>query len=430
MRAFARLRSLIRDQKGNALVICAAAMPLLIGAAAIAVDTAQVALARRQLQRAADSAALAGAYAISQSLSASAATRVANVNASVNRDLTLNNDMTLSGAALIQNAPTVGPFAGNQRAVRVRLGHQHTVPFMSFFNGSTMGVAVEATAAVVFSGQYCLVALETGNTTGIDFGGNTTTNLGCGVISNSTAAASVSAGGNSTVVASPVAGVGGVPASSAYASGTVRLPNSMAQTDPFAALPNPTVPNPCNNELNVQPNTTHTVTANATGIYCYRGMDIKGTLNLQPGIYYIDGRELNFGSQAVVNGANVTFILTSNNATSNPNSIANININGGAQLNLTSPTSGTYKGVLMYQDRRAVFGTSHINGNSNTTLEGAFYFPRRQLIFNGTAGMQTRCIQLVALRLGFTGNSSIQNTCDPANGGGGGFDAIAVRLVA
>ena len=428
MRAFARLRSLIKDKKGNALVICAAAMPMLVGAAAIAVDTAQMALARRQLQRSADSAALAGAYAIAQSLESTATVRRANATSAANYDLTLNGDMTLSTPAVIENAPTVGSYAGNPRAVRVALAHEHTVPFMSFFTGSTMGVSVEATAALVYTGQFCLISLEQTAVTGITFTGNSTANLGCGVISNSPAAVAVSAAGSAVVNADPVAAVGGVPASGAYAAGTTRLPGSLAQPDPFATLPDPVVPNPCSNQLGVQPNTTHTVVAKPSGIYCYRGMDIKGTLNLQPGIYYIDGGSLSFGAQAVVNGTGVTFILTSNNAVNNPSSIANVDIHGGAQMNFTSPTSGTYKGVLMYQDRRALWGDSHINGNSSTTFEGAFYFPSRQLTFNGTSGMQTTCVQLVARRLAFSGNSRIENTC-PTNGGGRAFELMFVRLV-
>lgn len=425
MRALARLRSLIRDQSGNALMVGAATLPLIVGAAAIAVDTAQVTVARRQLQRTADSAALAGAYALAQGQP---------VATSVNHDLAFNNDMPLNGSPIIQNAPSVGPYAGNNRAVRVVLAHQRAVPFMSFFRGETMDVSVEATAAIVFTGQYCMISLEDDNVTGISFGGNTTVNLGCGVVSNSTSSSAVSAGGSATVVASPIAAVGGVPASGAYATGTTLLPRASPQADPYSALPEPTLPpsSSCRPQLTVQPNDPvrqiATSEAASPGVYCFRGMDIKGSLNLLPGTYYIDGGTLSFGSQAVVNGTGVTFILTSRTATTNPSSIATVNMNGGAQVNLTSPTSGTYKGVLMYQDRRALYGSNTINGNSSSSFEGGFYFPSQQLTFNGTTGMQTTCIQLVARRLSFSGNSTVQNTC-PSTGGGRAFDVTAVRLV-
>src|ERR1044072_7367720 len=63
MRLLRWFKAINRDARGNAIVVAAATLPLIIGAAAIGVDTIQVSVARRQLQRSADSAALAGAYA-------------------------------------------------------------------------------------------------------------------------------------------------------------------------------------------------------------------------------------------------------------------------------------------------------------------------------------------------------------------------------
>lgn len=426
MRTLGWLNKLVRNERGNVLVIVAAAMPLVIGAAAIGVDTVQVSLAKRQLQRSADSAALAGVYALVQTQ---------NVNTAVNHDLALNNDVTLSGSPVIQNAPTVGSYAGNPNAVRVVLTAQRTVPFMRFFTGTTMTVTAEATAARVYQGQYCAIALEDTNTTGISIGGSATVNLGCGMISNSTSPTSVTAGGSSSITASPVAGVGGVPSSGNYASGTVLLPYSPEQADPYAALPTPVVPSGCSNQaLRVQPTETLTVGTStpgyvSPGVYCWKGLDIKGTVTFPANsIIYVDGSSLDFGAQANVTGSGVTFILTSATAASNANSIAQVSINGGATLNLTAPDSGTYSGVLMYQDRRANYGTSHINGNSSTTFRGGFYFPNRELVFNGTSGMQTTCVQFVGRRLSFSGNASIQNTC-PSGSGSQAFDATRVRLV-
>src|SRR5688572_14590555 len=145
MRALKWLRNLRRNERGNAMIVCAATLPLVIGSAAIGVDTVQVSLAKRQLQRAADSAAIAGAYAKHQSQ---------NVNTAVNHDLAFNNDVPLSVAPTIQNAPTVGAYAGNTRAVRVVLTAQRSVPFISFFTGATMTVTTEATAMSVYQGEY------------------------------------------------------------------------------------------------------------------------------------------------------------------------------------------------------------------------------------------------------------------------------------
>lgn len=416
------LPRLIRCKRGNTLIIVAAAAPLLIGASAIGVDTIQVALAKRQLQRAADSAAMAGAYSVLQSGSATTA---------VTRDLTHNNPnnrIALAGAPTVENAPTVGPFAGNARAVRVVLRANRTVPFMSFFTGSTMAVEVEATAAAVPDGTYCVVSLESTAATGVSFGGNTTTDLGCGVATNSTGPAAITVNGSPTVMASPIAAVGGVPPASRFGTGSVTLPYSPPQPDPFAGLPSADIPpgTSCEGGLRVQPNDTPTTIPASRK--CFRGVDINGPVTFAPGVYYIDGDSLSFGAQANVTGTGVTFILTSSTASTSPTSIATISMNGGARLNLTAPTSGPYNGVLVYQHRNAPLNSQHINGNASSRIDGAFYMPSTELTFNGNAGMEVQCLRLVARRVNFSGNANLTNTC-PANAPNRGFNGLMVRLV-
>ena len=122
-------------------------------------------------------------------------------------------------------------------------------------------------------------------------------------------------------------------------------------------------------------------------------------------------------------------ILTSANAGSDPGSIATITMNGGANVNLSASTSGTYAGVIFYQDRRAIdSGTNKINGNSSSKYQGAIYMPNQEVQFSGTSGMVTQCFQLVARRITFTGNSSVTNQC-PANSGASSFKGTRVRLV-
>ena len=82
---FKFLKKLWRDRRGNALVIAGAALPMIVGAAGLATDTIQWTLWKRQLQRAADSAAIAGVY---ERENASGATTT--VDSMVTHDLTLN----------------------------------------------------------------------------------------------------------------------------------------------------------------------------------------------------------------------------------------------------------------------------------------------------------------------------------------------------
>src|SRR5215210_7627674 len=115
------MKKLWRDRRGNALIIAAGALPLVIGSAGLASDTIQWALWKRQLQRAADSAALAGTYARVQNNAGQSA------NQAVTADLADNNHV---GFALL-NAPTVSfpTSAGWTNGVRVELAIQKKLGF-------------------------------------------------------------------------------------------------------------------------------------------------------------------------------------------------------------------------------------------------------------------------------------------------------------
>lgn len=409
---------LLRDRTGNVLMMAAASMPILIGAAGLATDTVQWTLWKRQVQRQADSAALAGAYAVAQGFSASD---------SASSDISRLSLVTLTQTPTIENAPTAGSYAGNSKAVRVLLQTSAELPFSKILGVRTPVIYGEATAAVVGSGDYCVVTLEKTTAVGITLQGNATVNLGCGMATNSRASNAVTAGGSSTITATPVAAVGGLTSSSNYVSPTTLMPYSIPVQDPYASLPTPTASDlsGCNGNANVQPNNSKSITPG-----CFKNFDVKGTLNMAPGTYFIDSTTFDIGSQAVVNGTGVTIILTSGNATNNPGSISTVNINGGATLNLTAPTDMTnpYHGVLFYQDRRALdSGSNKINGNASSVLQGAFYFPGQAMEFSGTSGMTTTCVKMVSKRVTFIGNSNIVNQCD--NKGVDKIVATLVRLV-
>lgn len=415
MPVYHRLRQLLRDRRGNVLVAAAASLPVMIGSAGLATDTMQWALMKRQVQRQADSAALSGAFALAQGKSATT---------SAEGDITRTRELQLTATPVIETPPSSGAGAGNISAVRVALQASRTLSFSSLFLTTAPTIRAESTAAIVDSGTYCVIALESTTTVGITMSGNADVDMGCGMATNSKAGNAVSTGGSSSVNATPIAAVGGLQWSNNYAGDTQLKPYQIPQKDPFASLPNPDISAMSCANLNVG---VHEDVTRSPG--CYRNVDIKGTLRLNPGIYYIDGGEFSVGSQGKLIGEGVTIILTSNNATSNPNSIATVGMNAGAEISLSAPTSGTYKGVIFYQDRRATdSGDNKINGNANAFYQGAFYFPKQELQFNGTSGMSTDCLQMVARRVTFLGNSAVSNSC-PVSSGASAFRGSAVRLI-
>jgi hypothetical protein len=303
----------------------------------------------------------------------------------------------------------------------VALSVSRSLPFSGLFLSTAPTINASATATIVPSGNYCVVSLESGSVTGIDATGSTNVNLGCGMITNSTSMSAAVATGSSSVTASPIAAVGGIPSSTHWGSGTVLQPFTIQQADPFASV-TPTAPSSCNGNVTVNPSSSATLNPG-----CYAGMNLKGTVTLNPGTYYIDAGSFNVNSGANVSCAGCTIVLSNSNSTSN--SIGSITLNGNATINMTAPDTGTYKGILFYQDRRATSDNNvTINGDSNSVYRGAFYFPKADITFNGNAGMNTNCMQIVGKDVAFTGNSSINNSCPP-NSGSGSFTGQKVRLV-
>ncbi len=441
------LRNLWKDRRGNALVMIALGLPLLVGSAGLATDTIQWAVWKRQLQRAADSAALAGVHAIVLENYVDGCSS----GSTVAYDLTKNNHVLLGNAntgCAVENSPTSGAYVGDPNAVKVTLSVQKRLGFSSLFLSTAPVVRASATATVVATGQYCVISLEPTNSTGLTFQGNATVDLGCGMKTNSKGTCATNGGGSATVNSTPVAAVGGIcNGTGVFSSDTVLQPYSAPQDDPFASVNAPAPSSfPSGNCPNLDVgtndnfaashfavNTDYKLMSGTTNMYCVSRMRIQGTAVLPNGVYVIDGGDFSVGAQANLRCDSCTFVLTNRNTSGNT-TIGTVNMNGGATVNLSYSDVSPYAGMLFYQDRRATLASgagqsSLINGNSSSTFAGSFYFPSTHVTFNGTSGMTTNCVQLVGRQVTFSGNTAISNTC-PTDYPGPEFDATTIRLVA
>lgn len=421
-------RKLMRDRRGNALVIAGAALPLVIGSAGLASDTIQWTLWKRQLQRGADSAALAGVYDRIYNNG-----DTGNVVATVNNDLTKNNHVgiTLLNAPQVTYPADTANYAG---AVKVVIKIQKTLGFSSVFLASAPIITAEATAATIPTGVYCVVSLEDTNATGITATGNGDINLGCGMITNSTSLTAAIATGSSEVVASPIAAVGDIKESDNWNNAEL-LPFTVKEEDPFKGVNVPSF-TPCqgaSNKLSVNANATvDRNAADSNKTVCFSDMNLNGNVTLGTNTtYIIDGGDFSAGAQSHITCTHCTIVLTNSNS-GTPVTIGNVTINGGAEIDMSASNSGTFDRILFYQDRRATSSSSavnKINGNSDSLMTGAFYFPTRQMTINGTAGLNFQCAQFVARNVTFEGNGAVNNSCS----GGYGDKTILgrhVRLVA
>jgi Flp pilus assembly protein TadG len=427
------MRKLRKDQKGNILVVGAASMPMLIGAAAMAIDTIQISLWKRQLQRAADSAAVAAAYAANQNASEGEAV-TNDLDEHVDNDLDENETPTLQ-QILVQ----AGSFAENEistdpcalrdaalcfdRAVRVSVTAQRTPPLISIFSGTPTLFKANATAAVVSTGQFCMIALYDGTDPGIVATGNADVRLGCGMATNSRSDSAIEGDGSSNVDVTNLVTVGGLEGVDDHFVGDPILqPYSTPIGDPLASVPNPPTPSGCT-DFNDSPQSVTSLTSPATNPKCFNSLSVQGTLNLGPGTYYVNGGDITINAQARITGTGVTIVMTGPNGNA-----GTMNINGGASINLTAPSTGDYKGIAFYRDRRAAVRSVTLNGGANMSIQGAFYFPTADIGIQGGFGTVSQCLQMVARKLSFRGSTAINNNC-PANSGSGAFGVNVVRLV-
>ncbi|WP_435417208.1 Tad domain-containing protein [Parerythrobacter aurantius] len=394
-----RLQALRGDRRGNVLVIVAIGTTSLVGAAGVGVDTVQWYLWKRQLQQAADSGAMAGALSLFQRNSWQQPSRD-----EVGRNYTGSYTITA-----LRNPPTTGAYAGNTGAVEIIATTSQRLPFSSLFLSAPPTIQVRSVATSVADGEFCVISLAQSGT-GVEVQGSAQVNLGCGTSANSPDGIAVDLSGSSFLGSNPISAVGGIDyAARNIANGTTMLPYGLPVTDPLASrgLSVPTSPANCTSQSGrVQP--SDNVTLNP-GRFC-SGMDLKGTVTLNPGVYIIDGNSLAINAGAVVRGEGVTFVLTGNNA----NSIATVSINGGADVELSAPDDTqdpTWAGILFYQDPRGD-ATHTINGGADLDFEGIIYMPTGDISFSGGSTQAAECLLLIAEVVRFTGNSGLGNDCE------------------
>lgn len=428
---FKLIKKLWRDRRGNALVIAGAALPLIIGSAGLASDTIEWSLWKRQLQRSADSAALAGVFG----KLASQTVTSGNCSSStpVSRSLTVSNINTRLGATptcTVQSPPTSGIWtAASYNAVKVTMSTSRRLAFSSMFMTATPTITASATAAMVQNGKYCVISLKNTVATGLTFSGNPTVNLGCGMKTNAKGSAAVDPNGSPTITASPVAAVGQINGTTGFAAGTTFQPFAPPQDDPYASigLPPTPWPNGCNQQA-LQGNQSSVSASNGT--FCYKSLTLTSgqTATFTDATIILDGGDLTANGGSTLNCTRCTFILTTSATNNISTSIGKVSLNGGATINMSPPTTGTYANIVIYKDRRAADcnNCNKINGNSSSTISGSVYIPSQEVQFSGDGGVSSNCVRIVGYTVSFAGNSTISNSCP---GGPPSFDGYMVRLV-
>ena len=415
-------RRLWKDKRGNAIVIATAFLPVLIGSAGLATDTIQWALWKRQLQRAADSAAIAGVYDRVQNDGGTG-----QVSAAVDKDLSLNQHtgMALQGGYPIVTFP--GDDANGTNQVRVQLAVKKRLAFSGIFMEAAPTIEAAATAAAVESEmEICMLGLEKrASKSGIIIAGNAGVTSDCSLFSNSESTnQSIDKNGNPSVEAPAMGAVGAIQKSDSWAVDSYH-PYSPEIGDPFENVnPSPSDmkcagKNQGNGNsakwvesaLTESTDLSTEVDVNGNKANCFSSLSVGAgqTLNLPSGTYYINGGDAFI--QGSLSCTACTIVLT-NVSNSDTATIGTFKVNSTASINMSAPTTGTFAGIAIYQDRRAKDSPSAnnlINGNSSSVINGSIYFPNQELIYNGTGNTAAVCTMFIAKRLIFSGDSGTTN---------------------
>jgi hypothetical protein len=287
---------------------------------------------------------------------------------------------------------------------------------ISYVNGTVTDIAGGGG-----NGNGCVYALGPTVPIGISISGVNYT-AKCGAVINSDTSTALSASG-SNISAPSFAMVGGDSVGGSNTGMTVFVTGIKPVNDPLAYLPVPSVSKSCSGTsdsisgqigvtvtpgsscYNVSVNGSINVTFNPGQ---YSSITISGStgVTFNPGLYIIVGSGgLNFGGTNV-SATGVTFYLGPN---------AGAVTATGSNSSFAAPTTGTYAGILFFQDPSNTKAATI--GGSNAAVVGSLYFPKAQLTYKGSNATSAYTI-LVANSIVFSGsNSTLNNNYSTLSGG-------------
>ena len=382
---------------GQAMILIAISMLAMLMIVGLAIDAGQLYSARRQAQEAADAAAYAGAVVLYQGGNQTQAFSAATTDATTNgfSDGASNTTVTVS-------QPTTSPF-NNANYVQVLITRQVRTSLVPDEGGLTTVTVRAIAGAESLNNQYAIIALDrnatagafNGNTASITLSGgaimvNSTYNTGTGagigssgtwsITCTSTNPCSVDVAG-STSGTFPTAS----PGNPNYYDGVHTGATPIA--DPFAGYPKPSTSG------------LSTFTTLAAGT-------IAGTNTLRHGIYtaQVSAVDLCHGVYILKAGlggdvsrdtthtdpdtgatcdGKVFLFNTQSNYPSSGGTCSDVSISGNHDITLNAMTSGTYSGLLFYQDSSCTNAVALGSTSFDLNVTGTIYVPNAAFSISG-----------------------------------------------
>ncbi len=412
------LRRLSGDRRGVIIVMFALMVPILVGFIGLGVEVGLWYSERRDMQAAADAAALAGVYELAEGRTTSIAT-VAQREAENNGWSSTGGTITVRSFPLNGNYPAApSAYSADPDTVQVLLTRQVSLLFSGYFLGSGGTITINTKAvgkSVAGASTACVLALGSGLAGGVSAisasGGASISMSGCTIATNSTNSSAISVTGGASMTADCVYSAGGVSGTPTTTACSGAKTNQPPVSDPYADIPQPSF-SACSNPADKYSLTGSSSATISPGVYCSISSSSSGVLTLTAGTYYLDGGDFKIsGSGNVSATGGVTIVLGDSSGGS---SCGNVSITGGGEIDMTAPTSGTYAGILFFR-HSSCSGTGapmSFAGNSGSTIIGAIYSPSKALNVSGGTSISGSCLQLIANEISFSGTGTIGSDCD------------------
>jgi len=401
-----------RPERGSVAIQLGVSMTVIVAMVGLGVEMTFLLYKHRQLQSAADAAALGGATAKAKGYPSDIALEARALTASVG----LVNGV--DGVTVTVNSPpTIGNNVANTGAVEVVISQPQVLSLVSVLQSGLFNVGARAVAAIGDEGLYCILGLSTSASGAVRIRNNgvvSSTTCGVGVNSSSSSALILD---NNAAIYGPVSVVGRYSiANNAhlwYQTPPFPKTNAAALADPYATVmlsatgaPSRTQPTGCTT-CNLLPGRY------AAGLNYSNG----ATLNLAAGVYYISTRlALSNGVKVNATGG-VTLVVNGNYA---------ISLGNNVTMNLTAPATGATAGIAFASIRTASSSvTQRFSNNATLNLTGAVYFPNQTLQFDNNSTINTPvCGQVIARIVSLQNNANLKTACDgtgvtPIASGGG-----------
>lgn len=374
------LRRFARDERGVSAIIFALILPMLIGMVGIAVEIGLWFEQKRDLQSAADAAAIAAAFERSEGNSAATMQTVGAASSALN-SFTDGVDGTVT-----INWPPLAPstHAGDSDYVQAVLEKPQTLLFSAVLNPGAVTLIARATAYVGGQALGCVVALEPSASEAIHLDANSRINLtDCGLTVDSSSSTALHMDSNSQVNADYARITGNYDLdSNATFNSTPVTTGATAVSDPFSDLANPSAGSCDQSGYSLGSNNTATL---SPGVYCNGfslGSNSRATLSA--GTYYMNNGTFSMSSNSkLYAGDGVTIIFTGS---------AHMDLSSNAWIQINAPTSGTYAGIAMMQDPDSSANTHTMNSNVYIGLTGAIYFPDSLLHMDSNSTITTSSV--------------------------------------